>query len=127
MKRAVILVALAACDPTMAGLTAPPPGKQAALDADARHIVLSRGIAFAFSCVDANNSPCTATIASDDATIAAAFPASLDTLSNGYALSGPQPQSAFVVVGKQTGTTTLRFHGTNDDADAAITIEVVSP
>ena len=127
MKRAVILVVLAGCDASFAGLTAPPPGRQAALDTDAQHVVVSRGVAFAFSCVDADATPCHATIASDDPTIAAAFPASLDTLSDDWTKSGPQPKSAFVVVGKQAGSTTLRFHGTNDDADADISVEVVNP
>lgn len=120
MKRALSTVLFAAAlsagcgDTTFQALTAPPPGKEATLNDHKREIRLSRGVALAFECFDEQSGgPCGhGTITTDDKGVASVLPAYLDDLTPQYR-KGPQPRSAFVVVGKEVGETII-----NLDTDA---------
>ena len=95
-------------------LTAPPPGLTASLDDGSNAIRLSRGVSIAFECTEPGGDPCARVSSTTNADTALIFPASLDTLSEGgyYEHSpGPQPRSAFVVVGITEGETRVEAGG----------------
>ena len=113
--------ASAGCGNTYSALTAPPPGLTASLDHNREAIQLSRGVALGFECSDAHDDPCSQEARTDDPGIALIFPAALDTLGDRYALEGPQPRSAFVVVAIAAGDTHVHAGG------GALSVRVLPP
>lgn len=132
IRRVKVLVALCAlgsclagCEPNLAALTAPPPVGIAELDDDAGEIRVSRGVALAFECTY-QGSPCADAGAEigDDAIISVR-PAFLELLSEqgvGASSPGPQPRSAFVLVGLSEGTTSLVITSSDGDTDLDVTV-----
>ena len=95
-------------------ITAPPPWMTASLDDGSNAIRLSRGVSIAFECTGPEGDPCARVSSTDSASTALIFPASLDTLTEGgyYEHSpGPQPKTAFVVVGIAEGKTKVEAGG----------------
>lgn len=115
---------LMGCSPDLAALTVPPPGAVAELDNDAETVALTRGIALGFECTFQGR-PCEGASASvDDPAIASVFPAYVDLLSRQTeaATAGTKPRAAFVLVGIQEGSTTLKV--SSDDGDEAFAVEI---
>lgn len=134
MNRSIVcacIAALAGCGSVdLVALTVPPPGKVAQLDAENLKLELSRGVAFAFECNEANNDgytgPCrdAATLSMDE-TIVKSFPSYLDELStpaydNGEL--GPRSRSAFVVVGLVPGSADLKLTTKETDLSVRVTV-----
>jgi hypothetical protein len=116
MRRAGLLIALlgmtaAACENKYAALTAPPPGLTARLDDNKNAIEVSTGVSLGFECTDSHDHPCNHDSSADDPGVALIFPAALDTLDGQASLQGPQPRSAFVVVGIAAGDTHVHAGG----------------
>lgn len=122
MKRLLLLLALAACDPTLYAASVPPPGAIGRLDSDDRWAELTQGAALAFRCGD---TPCKrARAVSDDPSIAEVLPAALARLDLA-GLDGFAPSSTFVLVGKRPGKTTIRV--TSKDGDVNLRVTVLPP
>lgn len=129
MKRFILgawaLFAVACVEPSLNALTAPPTGKQALLDSEARTITLSRGVALGFDC--ALDGPCAgASAAVDDGNLAAVFPAYLDDLTTNYTdglYAGSAVKTGFVLVGKVEGKTKLRVKA--DDTEVEYELEIL--
>jgi hypothetical protein len=103
--------AVAGCDHRYEALTAPPPGMVASLDDENKSIRLTEGVSLAFECFEGSSKDaCGRDVAIDDSTRALIFPADLDSLADLYR-EGPQPRSAFVVVGVAPGHTTVSAGG----------------
>jgi hypothetical protein len=110
---AILLVALvvAGCENDYEAITAPPPGSTASLDDKSNAIRVSRGASIAFECTNAEGDPCARISATDDANTALIFPASLASLTEWGYEHGPQPRTAFVVVGIAEGKTSVQAGG----------------
>ena len=125
----IVAAALAGCEPHYSALTTPPPFAKAELCdgqpscGDAEAITLTKGIALAFDCRAAEGGACKHAKATvKDPEIATVFDGYLDMLSssNGYNAQ-TATQTAFVVVGKSVGKTTLTV-----SSDAGATVFSVS-
>jgi hypothetical protein len=117
VKRSVVALGallagpLAGCENRYEALTAPPPGLTASLDDQEKTILLSKGVSIGFECFDGTNrEPCSRDASSADRGTALIFPANLDTVTENYQ-HGPQPRSAFVVVGIAEGQTKVQAGG----------------
>jgi hypothetical protein len=124
MSRALILLALAACNPTLTQQTVAPPGRSARLDSvdgfwgtRSYRLEVSNGVAVALSCY--RGGPCEHMQAtSDDPAIAEVRPASLSAL-HPYA---QQPAAAFVIVGRAPGKTTVRVSAAEGKRRIEVTV-----
>ncbi len=141
MRRATILFAmvaaiasLAACDPHLYQRSVAPPGRSARLDEVTGfwgnikyyRLEVSEGVALAMTCN--LGAPCEKLeVTSDDPTIAEVRPASLAGLENvGYGTATQQlPSSAFVIVGKQPGTTRIRVSA--KEGSREVRVSVIAP
>src|SRR5262249_42773452 len=98
----------------------------AKLDREGDRVEISRGVALAFECRDGNYAPCeNASATADDTRIAQILPAHLNDVSEPWDWGGPNPKTAFVVVGVAAGTTKLRVHygkGTGSDGSLIVTV-----
>lgn len=134
MSRAASLLALLSCascaatligcSPELRALTVPPPGAVAELDDMDETVALTRGIALGFECIYQGR-PCEGASATvDDPVIASVFPAYVDLLSRQTeaGTAGTTPRAAFVLVGIQAGSTTLKV--SSDDGDEAFAVEI---
>jgi hypothetical protein len=101
----------AGCENQYEAITAPPPGLTASLDDGSNAIRLSRGASIAFECTTAESDPCARVSSTDSASTALIFPASLDSLTEWGYEHGPQPRTAFVVVGIAEGKTSVEAGG----------------
>ena len=99
-------------------LTVAPPGRSADVDGDKHSIVLSRGVAVAFSCTTAWGHRCSETASVDDAKVARVYPAHLERLE--WFSDGKFKPTSFVLVGLNPGATTLRIH---DEPPFRITVK----
>jgi hypothetical protein len=111
---AAVVLAATACGPYLYQTTVAPPGRVGMLapvddtwGLDHYKLEISEGTALAILCED--GSPCTEThAASRDAAIAAAVPAHLAQLSSSLGIAHVAlPASAFVVIGRRAGVTTI--------------------
>ncbi len=120
MKLALALpiLALAACDPTLEALTAPPPGARADLDTDNQRITLSRGAALAVACTDGGDLCDHMVVEVADPDIAGAAVAYRNALD--FTWVGERPATSFVVFGRAVGNTTV----TVDSAAGDVTYDV---
>ena len=135
MKKLLFLILLAGCDPYVLQQSVAPPGRSARLDEvngfwGLKHnrLELSEGVALALTCNE--GSPCEkVNVISEDPAIAEVRPASLSALEKiGYSTSGPQmPASAFVVVGKAPGKTTLHLRAKEGKRDIVVTVVAPPP
>jgi hypothetical protein len=126
--RWLLLVALAACNPTLTVQSPQPPGRTARVDpvdgfwgTKYYRAELSQGIAIALTCN--RGAPCEHMhVVSDDPAIAEVRPASLGVLEHnvGY---GEQTAAAFVVIGKTPGATTIRV--TAAQGSRRLTVRVI--
>jgi hypothetical protein len=138
MIRALVVIAtlasLAACDPHLYQRSVAPPGRSARLDevtgfwGNIKHyrLEVSEGVALAVTCN--LGAPCEKMkVTSDDPAIAEVRPASLSALeSTGYGTAAQSlPSSAFVILGKQPGTT--RIHVTSKDGNRDVRVTVIAP
>lgn len=135
MKALVLAGALAvlgACNPYLTQQSVAPPGRSARLDEvtgfwGLKHyrVELSEGVALALTCN--RGGPCEkTTVTSDDPAIAEVRPASLSALQQvGY--STLAPASAFVVVGKAPGKTTLHVRAKEGTRDVVVTVVAPPP
>ncbi len=134
MKLALIIpaLALAACAPILNVESPAPPGRSARMDEVKNfwglqyyRMELSTGVALALTCTAP--SPCELMkVVSDDPAIVEVRLASLGVLQkNPWGQSAQQTSAALVVVGKATGSTTVRV--TSKDGDRDIHITVVPP
>lgn len=123
--------ALAGCEPHYSALTTPPPFATAELCdgqdscGNTESITLTKGIALAFDCRSTNAGPCkNAKLTVADVTIAQSFDSYLDTLSQSYGYNAATaPQTAFVIVGKGVGKTTLTVNSDAGKTDFAVTVQ----
>jgi len=132
MKYALLILALAACNPTLTQQSVAPPGRSARLDAvngfwGLKHyrLEISEGVALALTCDQGG--PCAKpNIVSEDPAIAEVRPASLAAFDRGIYGYGPNtPASAFVIVGKAPGTT--RLHVKTKDGKRDVVVTVIAP
>ncbi|MBV8758952.1 MAG: hypothetical protein JO257_16815 [Deltaproteobacteria bacterium] len=127
MKHVLLLVALAACNPTLTVQSPQPPGRIARMDPvrtfwglQRYRLELSRGVAIALTC-DLDG-PCEhMQVVSDDPAIAEVRPASLGVLQQG-GLDGEQTSAALVVVGKAPGATRLHVRSKGKERDVVVTV-----
>ncbi|HEY5944676.1 MAG TPA: hypothetical protein VIV40_04265 [Kofleriaceae bacterium] len=130
MKYALLVLALAACNPYLTQQSVAPPGRTARLDPvngfwglKRYRLELSEGVALAVTCNQ--GAPCEHTnVISDDPAIAEVRPASLAALEP-VGLDSTAPSSAFVVVGKAPGTT--RLHVKTKDGKRDVVVTVIAP
>lgn len=123
----VVAAALAACNPYLTQQSVAPPGRTARLDEvngfwGLKHyrLAISEGVALALTCN--RGSPCeNTTVVSDDPAIAEVRPASLAQLEP-VGLSDRIPASAFVVIGKAPGKTTLHVRAKQGRRDIVVTV-----
>jgi hypothetical protein len=122
-------LALAACNPYLNQQSVAPPGRAARLDAvdgfwGIKHyrLEVSQGVALAITCF--KGGPCEKMkVLSDDPAVAEVRTASLARLDTmGYANPNPQPASAFVVVGKNPGTTRIRVSAREGTRNLFVTV-----
>lgn len=131
MIRIVALaLALAACSPHLTAQSLPPPGRQARLDPvdgfwgiQSYTVELSQGVALAVTCH--RGGPCRdVKVTSADPAIAEPRPASLSRMEmTGF--TSQAGASAFVIVGKAPGTTTLTV--SSKEGGRTIVVRVVPP
>jgi len=128
MKYALLVLALAACNPYLTQQSVAPPGRSARLDGvdgfwglKYYRLELSEGVALALTCD--HNGPCEKpNIISEDPAIAEVRLASLAALERINYTSGNTPSSAFVVVGKTPGTTKLHVKVGKRKRDVVVTV-----
>jgi hypothetical protein len=129
MRAIVLLAALAACNPYLSGQSVAPPGRAARLDEvvgfwgniKSYRLELSRGVAIAVTCN--YGGPCEhASVVSDDPAIAEVRTASLGVLERAGMDNNKQTASAFVVVGKATGTTRVHVRAKEGRREIAVTV-----
>jgi hypothetical protein len=119
---AALTLGTAGCEPTLAALTTPPPGREAELDTDSDAVRLSEGVALAIECRE-QSGPCTGlAVESDDPAVADARAVYRDELAT--STSGPRSASAFVVVGRRAGQTRVRL--STDDGSRSLEVEVIA-
>lgn len=127
MRRLLVLLAVAACNPTLTVQSPQPPGRVARMDPvrtfwglQRYRLELSRGVAIAITC-DLGG-PCEhMQITSDDPAIAEVRPASLGVLQqNG--VYGEQTSAALVVVGKAPGETRVHVRTKGKQRDVVVTV-----
>jgi len=127
----IVTAALAGCEPHYTALTAPPPFTKAELCdgheacGGGETITVTKGIALAFECKDPQGGGCkNAKAKVKDPAIATVFDGYLDTLSSSYgypaAVAG---RTAFVIVGKSVGTTTLTVTSAAGATDFTVAVE----
>jgi len=130
VKKLLLLIAVAACNPYLQAESAQPPGRSARLDevtgfwgtVKSYRLELSRGVAIAITC--RMGSPCEHMRAvSDNPAIAEVRAASLGVLEK-HPINGENTQtsSAMVIVGKSTGTTKIRVDSKEGHREIAVTI-----
>jgi hypothetical protein len=127
----LVSLALAACNPYLTQQSVAPPGRTARLEPvngfwGLKHyrVEISEGIALALTCNQ--GAPCAKpNIISDDPAIAEVRPASLAALEHIGYTSDAAPASAFVVVGKAPGRTTL--HVKTKDGKRDVIVTVIAP
>ena len=128
------LASVAACDPYLYQRSVAPPGRSARLDevtgfwGNIKHyrLEVSEGVALAMTCN--LGAPCEKLkVTSDDPSVAEVRPASLASLESvGYATAAQQlPSSAFVIVGKQPGTTRIRVSA--KEGSREVRVSVIAP
>jgi hypothetical protein len=130
VKKAILFIALAlaACDPYLAGQSVAPPGRTARLDEvhgfwgiKKYRLEVSRGVAFALAC--RLGAPCEhVSVVSDDPAIAEVRPASLGVLERAGWMGNQQQSAAVVVVGKSPGTTRLHLTAKEGKREIAVTV-----
>lgn len=126
--KALLFLALAACNPYLTAETVAPPGRAARLDevtgffgvTKSYRLEVTQGVALAFTC--SYGGPCEhMTAVSDNPAIAEVRPASLASL-RVSGLTSTATASASVVVGKTVGTTRVHVHSKEGDRDIAVTV-----
>jgi hypothetical protein len=101
--------------------TTPPPGYTDRLNSARRTMLISRGVALAFTC--AKHGPCrNASARSANPGVAQVLPGYLDRLEETY-LRGKAPETTFIVTAVAVGQT--RIDVTTDDGDASIEVTVI--
>jgi hypothetical protein len=132
VKYALLVLALAACNPYIYQQSAAPPGRSARLDRVENfwglkryRLEVSQGVAVAMTCQQGGTCE-KLHVVSENPAIAEVRPASLSALeSPGY--GGPsQPSSAFVVLGRAPGTTKLHVT-TAQKGKRDIDVTVIAP
>jgi Flp pilus assembly secretin CpaC len=108
-----VIAALAACDPTLEALTAPPPGAKAELDNDEDIIHLSRGAALAVACTDGGDLCDNMSVTVADPLIAGARVAFRNALD--FTFEGQRPATSFVIFGKAAGKTDVTVKSSAGD------------
>ena len=117
----VVAAARTGCKPRFEAATTPPPGYTGRLNSAKRTMLISRGVALAFTC--AKHGPCrNAAARSVNSSVAQVLPGYLDRLEETY-LRGKAPETTFVVTGVAVGQTTI--YVTSDDGDASIEVTVI--
>jgi hypothetical protein len=127
MKRALVLLALAACNPYLTQQSVAPPGRAARLDRvdgfwGLKHykLEISEGVALAVTCTQGG--PCAKpNVVSEDPAVAEVRPASLAALER-IGFDTATPSSAFVIVGKAPGTTKLHVKTASGGRDVVVTV-----
>lgn len=130
MKALLLVLAVAACNPTLTVQSPQPPGRIARMDPvrgfwglKRYRLELSRGVAIAMTCE--LTGPCEhMQVVSDDPAIAEVRPASLGVLQQ-TGLDGEQTSAALVVVGKAPGQT--RVHVRTGGKQREVVVTVVAP
>ena len=135
MKKLLMLIALAACNPYITQQSVAPPGRSARLDevtgfwGTIKHyrLEISEGVALALTCN--RGGPCEkVNVVSEDPAIAEVRPASLSKLeSSPYTTQNQQPASAFVIVGKAPGKTKLHLRAKEGKRDIVVTVVAPPP
>lgn len=124
----LLLIALAACNPTLTVQSPQPPGRTARVDpvdgfwgTKYYRAELSQGVAIALTCN--RGAPCEhMRVVSDDPAIAEVRPASLGVLEHN-GMYGEQTAAAFVIVGKAAGATTVRVSA--EQGSRRVTVRVI--
>ena len=127
MRYLVLAILLAACNPTLTQQSVAPPGRSARLDhvdgfwgLKYYKLEISEGVALALTCEDGG--PCRKPIiVSEDPAIAEVRPASLAALER-VGFTDNLPSTAFVIVGKQPGTTKLHLRNGKGKRDVVVTV-----
>jgi hypothetical protein len=125
VKRALLLLLLAACNPTLTAMSMPPPGRTGWLDTKHRTLEVSPGVAIAFECEKWDGGPCkNATATADDPAIATVMPAHLARLDARIddTSTSMVPTTSFVVVARASGVTTVRVRSDDGDRTLAVTV-----
>lgn len=132
MRAAVLmlLVASAACAPTLVAQSVPPAGRVARLDPvtgfwgiklESYRLELSAGVAVAFACY--RGAPCEHPMIHSDSPNVEVRKASIGTLErNAYTGQASQPTSGFVVIGKAPGTAKLTVRADGKTREVAVTV-----
>jgi hypothetical protein len=129
VKRYMLLLLLAACDPYLYQQSVAPPGRSARLDEvtgfwgtiKSYRVELSRGVALAITCN--HGSTCEHVRAvSDNPAIAEVRAGSLGVLEKQPFGPNAQPAAALVIVGKTAGTTHIHISASEGHRDVAITV-----
>lgn len=122
-RLAFAALALAACGPTLAARSAPPPGRTAALAANDGHydLDLSQGVAIAITCE--HGGPCKDVVVStEDAAIAEVKGAAFGALEQApYGLAAATP-AGIVIVGKHPGKTRVRVRTAKGSRTIHVTV-----
>jgi len=132
MKYALLVLALAACNPYLTQQSVAPPGRSARLASvngfwglKYYKLELSEGVALALTCNEGG--PCSKpSIRSEDPAIAEVRPASLAALER-VGWTDNVASSAFVVVGKAPGTTKLHVRTADGNRDVVVTVVAPPP
>lgn len=122
----LLIVALAACKPSLYALSTAPPGRTGWLDSKHRTLEVSPGVAIAFACEKWDGGPCRkATASSDDRAVADVVPAQLARLDARVddATTSMVPATSFVVIAHEPGTAHVQVR--SDDGDRTLTVTVV--
>lgn len=121
MKKLLLLLTLAACNPHLYAASVPPPGAVGNLNTKYKWSEVTEGTVLAFRC-DKFGMPCRrAHATSDDPSIAEVLPASLLSLQDA-GLAGMAPESEFVIVGKKPGVAHIRVQATQGHVDLKVTV-----
>ena len=129
MKKYLLLMMLAACDPYLYQQSVAPPGRSARLDEvtgfwgsiKSYRVELSRGVALAVTCNQ--GAPCEHMRAvSENPAIAEVRAGSLGVLEKNPFQNDGKPAAAFVIVGKSPGTTRIHVTAKEGHRDVAITV-----
>jgi hypothetical protein len=124
----VIIAALTACNPYLYAESPAPPGRTARLDRvdgfwalKYYRMELSTGVAVALTCY--RGGPCEhVKVTSDDPAVAEVRTASLGVLDKNYFTGEAKTASAFVVVGKASGHTTVHLVAEEGERDVVVTV-----
>jgi hypothetical protein len=132
VKYLLVILVLAACNPTLTVQSPQPPGRTARMDAvtgfwglQRYRLELSRGVAIAMTCE--HTGPCEHMhVTSDDPAIAEVRAASLSVLEHST-IYADQTSSALVIIGKAAGQTRVHVHEKGGSRDVVVTVVAAPP